>query len=126
MVSYAPTLRGNAPVRARLAAYVALTKPRIIELLLVTTLPTMVVAKRGLPSLGLVIATLVGGALAAGGANAFNMIADRDIDTVMHRTRKRPLVTGAVTPRAAMVFAVALEVAAFGELWGAVNLLSAV
>jgi protoheme IX farnesyltransferase len=107
-------------------SYVALTKPRIVELLLVTTLPTMFVARRGVPSVGLMAATLVGGALAAGGANAINMVLDRDIDGVMHRTRHRPLVTGEVTPRAATVFALALEIAAFAELWGAVNLLSAV
>jgi protoheme IX farnesyltransferase len=107
-------------------SYVALTKPRIIELLLVTTLPTMVVAQRGLPPLWLMAATLVGGALAAGGANAINMYVDRDIDRVMKRTKNRPLVTGAVTPTAALVFALALEVAAFVELWLAVNLLSAV
>jgi protoheme IX farnesyltransferase len=107
-------------------AYVALTKPRIIELLLVTTLPTMVVAQRGLPPLWLMAATLVGGALAAGGANAINMVVDVDIDRVMKRTKNRPLVTGAMTPRAALVFALALEAAAFAELSLAVNLLSAV
>ena len=123
----APALRGR---RARwswqtVGAYVALTKPRIIELLLVTTLPTMVVAQRGLPPLWLMAATLIGGALAAGGANAINMYVDRDIDRVMKRTKNRPLVTGAVTPAAALVFALTLEVAAFFELWLAVNLLSA-
>jgi protoheme IX farnesyltransferase len=107
-------------------AYVALTKPRIIELLLVTTLPTMVVARRGLPPLWLMAATLVGGALAAGGANAINMVVDRDIDRVMNRTKNRPLVTGAMSPAAALVFALSLEVAAFVELWLVVNLLSAV
>ncbi|MHB8681397.1 MAG: heme o synthase [Acidimicrobiales bacterium] len=112
--------------RATIRSYVALTKPRIIELLLVTTLPTMFVARRGVPSLWLMAATLVGGTLAAGGANAINMVVDRDIDRVMHRTRHRPLVTGEMTPRAALVFAVALEVAAFAELTAAVNLLSAV
>jgi protoheme IX farnesyltransferase len=119
-----------APPRLSLArragAFVALTKPRIIELLLVTTLPTMVVAARGVPGWGLMVATLAGGTLAAGGANAINMYVDRDIDAVMHRTSRRPLVTGAVTPTAALVFAVGLEVVAFGELWAAVNLLSAV
>src|SRR6516164_657628 len=124
----APALRGP---RARwswqtVGAYVALTKPRIIELLLVTTLPTMVVAQRGLPPVWLMAATLVGGALAAGGANAINMYVDRDIDRVMKRTKNRPLVTGAMTPTAALVFALALEVVAFLELWLAVNLLSAV
>ena len=110
----------------RVSAYVALTKPQIVELLLVTTLPAMIVAKRGLPPLWLMTATLVGGALAAGGANAINMVVDRDIDKVMHRTRNRPLVTGAVTPRAALTFALVLEAVAFVELWLAVNLLSAV
>ncbi len=113
-------------VGARLGAYVALTKPRIIELLLITTLPTMIVAQRGLPPVWLMAATLLGGALAAGGANAINMFVDRDIDKLMHRTSKRPLVTGAVTPRNALVFAITLEVLAFAELWGWVNLLSAV
>jgi protoheme IX farnesyltransferase len=111
---------------SRLGAYVALTKPRIIELLLVTTLPTMIVAKRGLPSMPLVVATLAGGALAAGGANAINMFVDRDIDKLMHRTERRPLVTGAIAPRNALIFALSLEVAAFFELWACVNLLSAV
>ncbi len=127
MVSLAPAARVVTGVRlGRLRAYIALTKPRIVELLLVTALPTMVVANRGLPPLGLVCATLVGGSLAAGGANAINMYVDRDIDRLMRRTQKRPLVTGAVSPGAALVFACALEVAAFAMLWGLVNLLSAV
>ena len=111
MAISAATLPRRLSLGARVGAYVALTKPRIIELLLVTTLPTMIVAAEGWPSLGLIVATLAGGALAAGGANAINMVVDRDIDKVMHRTRNRPLVTGAVTPRNALVFAVALEVA---------------
>lgn len=116
-----------APItwQARLGAYVALTKPRIIELLLVTTVPTMIVAERGLPSLWLIAATVVGGTLAAGGANAINMYVDRDIDQLMERTRKRPLATGMVSPRGALIFAMVLEVVAFGFLWAAVNLLSA-
>jgi heme o synthase len=120
----APT--GLLPWRARVGAYVALTKPRIIELLLVTTVPTMVIAEQGLPSVWLVVATVLGGTLAAGGANAINMYVDRDIDAVMKRTRNRPLVTGAVTPRSALVFALAIEAVAFVWLWGFVNLLSAV
>jgi protoheme IX farnesyltransferase len=112
--------------RSKAAAYVALTKPRIIELLLVTTVPTMVVAERGLPSLWLVVATVLGGTMAAGGANAINMYVDRDIDKVMHRTRNRPLVTGVISPSSALTFAIALEIAAFIFLWTAVNLLSAV
>ena len=126
MVSHAPAVRVAGPRISRVGAYVALTKPRIIELLLVTTLPTMIVAERGLPRIGLIVATLIGGTLAAGGANAINMYVDRDIDSVMHRTRNRPLVTGSVTPVAALAFACALEVAAFAELWRFVNLLSAV
>ena len=112
-------------VRRTLSAYLALTKPRIIELLLVTTVPTMVVAQRGMPPVWLVLATLVGGALAAGGANATNMYVDRDIDSLMERTKRRPLVTGAITPRNALIFAVALEVLAAVWLWVVVNPLSA-
>jgi protoheme IX farnesyltransferase len=112
--------------RTKAAAYVALTKPRIIELLLVTTLPTMLVAAKGLPSGWLILETLAGGALAAGGANAINMVVDRDIDRVMRRTAGRPLVTGELTPHAALIFAVVLEVVAFAELALLVNLLSAV
>ena len=112
-------------VRAGLAGYIALTKPRIIELLLVTTVPTMFVAERGVPSVWLMVATVVGGTLAAGGANAINMVIDLDIDRVMERTRDRPLVTGAVGSKGAMVFAVSLEVVAFAWLVATVNLLSA-
>ena len=112
--------------RSRLSAYVALTKPRIIELLLVTTVPTMVVAAEGLPAGWLVLSTLAGGTLAAGGANAFNMYIDRDIDLIMKRTRGRPLVTGEIEPSRALVFALCLEVAAFVLLWSLVNPLSAV
>jgi protoheme IX farnesyltransferase len=113
-------------VGARLRGYVALTKPRIIELLLVTTVPTMVLAERGLPPFWLMVWTVVGGTLAAGGANAINMYVDRDIDAIMKRTQHRPLVTGVLTPQQALRFALGLEVAAFLLLWGTVNLLSAV
>ena len=109
----------------RVSAYVALTKPRIIELLLITTLPTMILAQGGMPGVWLMMATLLGGTLAAGGANAINMYVDRDIDKLMHRTAKRPLVTGVIAPRNALIFAVTLEVVAFVELWSWVNLLSA-
>jgi protoheme IX farnesyltransferase len=112
--------------RARVGGFIALTKPRIIELLLVTTVPTMVVAQKGMPPLWLILATVAGGTLAAGGANAINMVIDRDIDRVMHRTRNRPLVTGLLDPGEAMAFAVALEIGAFALLWSTVNLLSAV
>ena len=108
-----------------IGAYVALTKPRIIELLLITTVPTMVLAEGGWPDTWLVIITLIGGTLAAGGANAINMYVDRDIDRLMERTRNRPLVTGAIEPRNALVFALVLELAAFGVLWTGANLLSA-
>ena len=112
--------------RATLGAYVALTKPRVIELLLVTTLPTMVLAADGFPSPVLVLATLVGGALAAGSANVLNCYLDRDIDAVMHRTRRRPTVTGAVSPAATLVFAAVLGAVALAVLWFAVNPISAV
>ena len=104
----------------------ALTKPRIIELLLITTVPTMFVAERGVPSVWLMVATIVGGTLAAGGANAVNMVVDRDIDSLMERTMHRPLVRGVMSPRAALTFAVVIEVVAFVWLFATVNLLSAV
>jgi protoheme IX farnesyltransferase len=124
-VSQAVPALPSRSVGARVGAYVALTKPRIIELLLITTVPTMVVAERGVPSVWLMIATVVGGTLAAGGANAINMYVDRDIDALMERTKGRPLVTGMVTPRAALTFAVAIEAVAFVWLWGFVNPISA-
>ncbi|MCC3274712.1 MULTISPECIES: heme o synthase [unclassified Arthrobacter] len=102
-------------------AYVALTKPRVIELLLVTTLPTMIFAERGLPSLGLILATMVGGALAAGSAGAFNCYIDRDMDKLMKRTKNRPLVTGEVSPREALVFAWVLGIVAIALLWFGAN-----
>jgi protoheme IX farnesyltransferase len=103
-----------------------LTKPRIIELLLVTTIPTMVLAAGKWPSVSLMAITLLGGSLAAGGANAINMYIDRDIDALMVRTQGRPLVTGDVRPRNALIFAVLLEIAAFAVLWSGANLLSAI
>ncbi|CAN5211305.1 heme o synthase [soil metagenome] len=114
-----------SPLRVRAAGYVALTKPRIIELLLVTTVPTMIVAAGGLPSGWLILNTVLGGTFAAGGANAINMYVDRDIDTIMDRTKGRPLVTGVMSPRAALTFAIVLETVAFVWLWYWVNLLSA-
>lgn len=122
MTTATPSTRSGVDV---LRGYIALTKPRIIELLLVTTIPTMVVAANGIPGLWLIVATLIGGTLAAGGANAFNMVLDRDIDAIMERTKRRPLVTGVVSPRAATIFAVALELAAFAALALWVNMLSA-
>jgi heme o synthase len=121
--------RGHAGTRraphTRLGGFVALTKPRIVELLLITTLPTMVLAEDGVPPVRLMAMTLLGGALAAGGANAMNMVIDRDIDALMPRTQGRPLVTGLVSPGEAVIFSAALEVAAFAVLWWQVNLLSA-
>jgi protoheme IX farnesyltransferase len=102
-----------------------LTKPRIIELLLVTTIPTMVLAAGKWPSVSLMAITLLGGSLAAGGANAINMYIDRDIDALMVRTQGRPLVTGDIRPQNALIFAVLLEIAAFAVLWSGANLLSA-
>jgi len=107
-------------------AYVALTKPRIIEELLITTVPAMVLAAHGWPGLRLLLATIVGGYLAAGGAGAINCYLDRDVDRLMARTRRRPLVTGEVPPGRALAFGIALGVLAFCELAMTVNLLSAV
>ncbi len=112
-------------VRDVLKGYVALTKPRIIELLLVTTVPTMIVAAKGFPRAWLIVATLVGGTLAAGGANAFNMVIDRDIDALMQRTKNRPLVRGVMSARSAALFAFALEIVAFAVLAIWVNVLAA-
>jgi heme o synthase len=112
-------------VRDVLKGYLALTKPRIIELLLITTVPTMIVAANGWPKAWLIVATLIGGTLAAGGANAFNMVIDRDIDALMERTKRRPLVTGVMSARSAAFFAVALEIVAFVVLATWVNVLSA-
>jgi protoheme IX farnesyltransferase len=106
-----PAFEQPAPTVAdRLKAYVALTKPRIVELLLVTTVPAMVLAQGGIPSVGLVIAVLVGGSLAAGAANALNCYIDRGIDEIMRRTSRRPLPAHTVTPRSALVFGLVLAV----------------
>ncbi len=97
--------RGRIGFARKLKAYLAITKPRVIELLLVTTAPVMILAKGGLPHPWLVIATLIGGAMSAGSAGAFNCYIDRDIDRVMRRTKDRPLVTGELSDREALVFA---------------------
>jgi len=117
--------RARRGVRQTVGAYVALTKPRIIELLLVTTVPTMFLAEGGVPALGLVLATLVGGTLAAGSANTLNCYFDRDIDMVMHRTERRPLATGVVRPVEALLFGLVLGVLSVAWLTLTVNLLSA-
>ncbi len=111
--------------RRAAANYLALTKPRVVELLLVTTLPAMVLAAGGLPDLGLVAAVLVGGALGAGGANTVNCWIERDRDQLMRRTRHRPLPSGAVKPERALAFGIALEVLSFALLATAANLLAA-
>lgn len=125
LFSHGPGTSRDIHSRNRLGAYVALTKPRIIELLLVTTIPTMVLAKGGWPAISLMIITLVGGTLAAGGANAINMYVDRDIDRLMLRTQGRPLVTGVITPRSALIFAISLEIFAFAVLATGANMLAA-
>nr|WP_223182747.1 MULTISPECIES: heme o synthase [unclassified Streptomyces] len=120
-----PSPGAHRPFGARVKAFVALTKPRIIELLLITTVPVMFLAEQGVPDLWLVLATCFGGYLSAGGANALNMYIDRDIDALMHRTAQRPLVTGVLTPREGLVFGLSLAVVStlwFGLL---VNWLSA-
>ncbi|WP_165064659.1 heme o synthase [Marisediminicola senii] len=106
-------------------AYLALTKPRVIELLLVTTAPVMILAQGGIPNLWLVLATLIGGSLSAGSAGAFNCYLDRDIDRVMNRTKNRPLVTGALTDREALVFAWVVGFASIAWLAVTTNLLAA-
>ncbi|MGB8651788.1 MAG: heme o synthase [Mycobacteriales bacterium] len=118
-------VRVPARLGRTLALYLALTKPRIIELLLVTTVPTMVLAQRGLPSVALLAATLTGGSLAAGGANALNCYLDRDIDAVMGRTARRPLASDDLPPRRALVFGLLLAVAAFVTLLLTTNALAA-
>jgi len=131
-----PRSAGDAPdgarsgpqrVRARdvVAAYVGLTKPRVIELLLLTTVPVMFFADRGIPSLGLVAATVVGGTFSAGSASVFNCVYDRDIDEQMRRTRRRALPRHLVSPGAALVFGTVLAVLSTVVLWLWVNPLSA-
>lgn len=114
-----------ATLWGRIAAYVALTKPRIIELLLVTTVPAMVLAERSWPGTWLVAATLIGGTMSAGGANAINNVIDRDIDQVMHRTSHRPMPTHKVAPSAALAFGIVLGIGGFVWLWATVNILAA-
>jgi protoheme IX farnesyltransferase len=106
-------------------AYVELTKPRIIELLLITTVPAMVVAERGWPGLWLVLATMIGGTLSAAGANTINNVIDRDIDRVMRRTKGRPLPSSRVKPQPALLYGVILGTVGFFWLWGTTNLLAA-
>jgi protoheme IX farnesyltransferase len=121
----APARRLPAAFRARMGAYVALTKPRIIELLLVTTVPAMMLAARGWPSWQLLLWTIVGGTLAAGAANVFNCYYDRDIDRLMHRTERRPLPTGEITPRSALIFGIVLTISSIVLLAATTTLLAA-
>jgi protoheme IX farnesyltransferase len=122
------------PVRARrraaagllIPAYFRLTKPRIILLLLITTVPAMILAEQGMPSIWLVVATLAGGAITAGGANAINQYVDRDIDEVMSRTRRRPIPARIIEPRFALAFGLVLGAVGFAWLLVVVNLPAAV
>ncbi|RZS29775.1 protoheme IX farnesyltransferase [Herbihabitans rhizosphaerae] len=118
----------SAPRRpaAVVRSYFALTKPRVIELLLVTTIPAMLLAARGFPPLWQIACTLAGGTLAAGSANALNCYVDADIDKLMKRTKARPLARHDVSPRNALIFGVVLGIAAFAFLWMTVGLLPAI
>ncbi|MBC6450051.1 heme o synthase [Actinokineospora xionganensis] len=116
----------SAPTRGEVfKAYVALTKPRIIELLLVTTVPAMLLAERGIPSPWLVLTTLFGGTMAAGSANALNCVVDADIDALMKRTKQRPLAQHVVPARNALIFGLVLGVLSFAWLWATTNFLAA-
>jgi protoheme IX farnesyltransferase len=119
----------DAPTRpfgAVAGAYVRLTKPRVIELLLVTAVPPMVLAQRGIPALGLIVAVVIGGALAAGGANTINCWIERDRDQLMRRTHNRPLPQGEIVPSHALVFGIVLNIVAFALLATVANVLAAV
>ncbi|MGV1034949.1 MAG: heme o synthase [Microbacteriaceae bacterium] len=117
--------QGSHLIRRKAKAYWALTKPRVIELLLVVTVPTMILAQQGLPSLWLVLATLIGGSMSAGSAGAYNCYIDRDADRLMKRTENRPLVTGEVSDREALIFATVLGIASIVWLWVFTNALAA-
>ncbi|WP_142271187.1 heme o synthase [Mycobacterium sp. AT1] len=124
--SASPSKGFGARVRTTLLAYLALTKPRVIELLLVTTIPAMLLADRGTVDPLLILNTLFGGMLAAAGANTLNCVADADIDKVMKRTALRPLARAAVPTRHALIFGLVLTVGSFAWLWWTTNLLSGV
>lgn len=118
----------TAPERSiarTIKGYIALTKPRVMELLLVTTVPVMILAERGFPNIWLVLATVIGGMMSAGSAASFNMYLDRDLDVHMRRTKDRPLVTGDVSPRGALVFSWVLAIASTVWLWFTTNWLAA-
>jgi len=120
------TQTSGSSVASTIRAYVALTKPRVIELLLVTTAPVMILAERGVPNIWLILATLLGGSLSAGSANTFNMFLDRDIDAVMGRTQARPLVTGEISSRNALIFGWVLGILSVAWLWVTTTVLAAV
>jgi protoheme IX farnesyltransferase len=120
-----PSVPLKSGVRSTMRAYFLLTKPRVIELLLVTTVPAMILAEEGLPALWLIAIVLLGGSMAAGGANTINCWIERDRDSMMRRTHGRPLPSGDINPTGALVFGLVLEVLAFALLWSTVNLLSA-
>src|SRR5258706_14299543 len=115
----------HRPLGASLGAYIRLTKPRVIELLLVTAVPPMILAQQGWPSFGLIVAVVIGGAMAAGGANTINCWIERDRDQLMRRTLSRPLPQGEIVPARALAFGIALNVVAFVLLATTVNLLAA-
>jgi protoheme IX farnesyltransferase len=121
----APGEQARRSAAETITAYLHLTKPRIIVLLLITTVPAMMLAAGGWPGSGLVAATLLGGSLAAGGANAINCYVDRDIDARMTRTARRPVPSGRISPAHALEFGCGLGIVAFAWLWATVNLLSA-
>jgi len=116
---------GQARLRDTVAAYVALCKPRIVELLLITAVPTLFLACKGLPSLLVTVVVVLGGALAAGSANALNCYIDRDIDQIMRRTSRRPLVSHAVAPGSALIFGLVLGVVSVALFAATTNLLAA-
>ena len=120
-----PLNLGSRPLRATIGSYVRLTKPRVIELLLVTAVPPMILAQHGMPALGLIAAVVIGGALAAGGANTINCWIERDRDQLMKRTHGRPLPQGEIVPAHALAFGIILNVLAFVLLATAANLLAA-
>ena len=121
----ASSARHSSGWKRTVGGYVSLTKPRIIELLLVTTVPVMFLAERGVPDLWLIVVTLVGGSLSAGAANTFNCVYDRDIDALMDRTRNRPMVTGEISPRAGVVFGLVLTALSTAWFLVLVNVASA-
>ncbi len=119
------TTRVARDVRGTIWAYVRLTKPRIVMLLVITTIPAMMLAERGVPSPWLILATVLGGSIVAGGANAMNMYFDRDIDELMLRTQDRPVPSGQIEPEKAAVFGMAMGAGGFLFLELTVNLLAA-